>query len=268
MGRGKSGSSGYSGNRYNTWREAFDPGKDYEATGDVDHDARRVSRFLQERWNEFAHDDASYSDREDLDKDWERLPGGGTTTYGYIRTFNSYNINAALYDPANANKTDEEIFTRRDRAGNLRDLQTVRTLDRMINTHTTPVNGTYSRYTSAESIKATFGLTDEQMEIISRAGVMDSHQLTRLGKSLTGTSGYSRAYTSASANRSMNAFKDKNIWERRLYVPEGTSAYIPSHNAQESEAIFGRHMNTRIIGVTVEDGRIVIHEAFDGYRRR
>lgn len=253
---------------YDTWREAFDPGIDYESSGDVDHSARSVSRYLQRRWDDFAHGDVSARDRESLDKDWERVPGGGTTTYGYIRTFNSYRINQALYNPENAGKTDEEIFTRKDNAGRLRDLMTVRALDKAINGHKTSMDGTYSRYTDATSIMATFGFTPEQVELIARAGMMTSRELKKLNKNVLGRSGYSRAYTSASANRSMNAFKDKNIWERRLYVPEGTNAYIPSHNAQESETIFGRHLNTKIIGISVENGKIVIHEAFDGYRKR
>ena len=67
---------------------------------------------------------------------------------------------------------------------------------------------------------------------------------------------------------------ETNTWQcltkpaKRVYVPEGTKAYMPSHNPQESETIFGRHLNTKIIGVSVENGKIVIHEAFDGYRKR
>lgn len=29
-----------------------------------------------------------------------------------------------------------------------------------------------------------------------------------------------------------------------------------------------RHMNTKIIGVSVENDKIVIHEMFDGYRKK
>ena len=250
------------------WHEAFSPGVDFERTGDVNHDTRRVSWDLQRQWDRFAHDDASSRDRFVLDKEWTEGPDGKMTTYGYIRTFNSFKINDALYNPENAGKTDEEIFTRRDTSGRLRDLETVKALDRMINSHTTSVNGTYSRYTDAEAIKATFGFTDKQINLIAKAGMMTSKDLARLEKHITGRSGYSRAFTSASANRSLNAFKDKKVWERRFYVPEGTKAYIPAHNAQESETIFGRHLNTRIIGISVEDGRIVIHEAFDGYRKK
>lgn len=250
------------------WQEAFEPGRDYVASGDVDHESRSVSYSLRSEWRGYADDDVSSRDREALDKDCEYVSGKGVVTYGYVRTFNSFKINEALYNPENAGKTDEEIFTRRDNAGRLRDLETVRTLDRMIDTHATKNDGTYSRYTSAESIKSTFGFTDEQMNLIAKAGIMDSANLKKLGRILSGRTGYSRAYTSTSANRSMNAFRDKNMWERRLYVREGTKAYQPANNAQESETIFGRHMNTRIIGLSVEGGKIVIHEAFDGYRKR
>lgn len=267
-GRGSASRMAWGSRDYEGWREAFDPGVDYEASGDVNHEARTVSSYVRARWEAFSHGDVSASDRAVLDKDYEHVRGVGMTTYGYIRTYNSFKINEALYDPANEGKTDEEIFTRRDNAGQLRDLQTVRALDRMINTHTTSVDGTYSRYSSADAIKATFGFTDAQMETLARAGVSGGSNLSRLNRLLNGRSGYSRAYTSASANRSLNAFKDKHVWERRLYVPKGTNAYLPRNNAQESEAVFGRNMNTRIIGITVEDGRMVIHEAFDGYRKR
>ena len=253
---------------YSGWHEAFDPGVDYERSGDVDHSARTVSSYLRHRWEDFAHSDVSARDREALDKDYEFVRGEGMVTYGYIRTFNSFKINEALYNPDNAGKTDEEIFTRKDNAGRLRDLQTVKALDKAIDSHRTTVDGTYSRYTKSDAIASTFGFTPKQIELIARAGMMTSSELKRLNKLVSGRSGYSRAYTSTSANRSMNAFKDKNTWERRLYVPEGTKAYMPSHNPQESETIFGRHLNTKIIGVSVENGKIVIHEAFDGYRKR
>ena len=130
------------------------------------------------------------------------------------------------------------------------------------------MDGTYSRYTDAESISKTFGLTTAQMNTIAKAGIMSKAQLSELNKMLGGKKGFSRAYTSASANRSMNAFKGKYVWERRLYVPKGTKAYIPSHNAQESETIFGRGLTTRIVGVTIENNHIVLHEAFDGYKKK
>ena len=267
-GRGSASRMGGSGTDYSGWREAFEPGQDFESTGDVDHSSRIVSSSLRRRWEDFAHGDVSSADRAALDKDYEFVRGVGMTTYGYIRTFNSFKINEALYNPDNAGKTDEEIFTRKDNAGKLRDLQTVKALDKAIAGHKTGVDGTYSRYTDAEAVKHTFGFSDEQIETIAKAGIMTGSELKRLNKAVEGRSGYSRAYTSTSANRSMNAFKDKKMWERRLYVTKGTNANIPSHNAQESETIFGRHMNTKIIGVSVENGKVVIHEAFTGYKRR
>lgn len=267
-GRGSASRMGGSGAEYAGWREAFDPGHDYEASGEVDHDSRRTSAELRFKWENFAHGDVSSGDRFLLDKEWTEGPDGKMTTYGYIRTYNSFRINEALYNPDNAGKSDDEIFTRRDRHGELRDLQTVRALDKAINGHTTSVDGTYSRYTDAEAIKATFGFTQDQVELIAKAGMMNSKELKRLNSLVTGTTGYSRAYTSTSANRSLNVFKDKKMWERRLYVPKGTNAYIPANNAQESETVFGRNLNTRIFGISVENGKVVIHEAFDGYRKK
>ena len=251
------------------WHEAFDPGQNYEASGDVNHHTRKVSGFLQNRWNDFAHGDVSSMDKYLMTKDWEYSPKAGKdVVYGYIRTSNAMAINKLLYDPANAGKTDEEIFTRKDNAGQLRDLQTVKALDKAISNHQTSVDGTYSRYTDSESIAKTFGFTPEQMGVIAKAGYMTGSQLKQLNLVLNGKVGSSRAYTSASANRSMNAFKEKYTFERRLYVPKGTNAYIPAHNAQESETIFGRGMRTRIDHVSVEGGHIVIHEMFDGYKKK
>lgn len=268
-GRGSASRMSTGRSRGSDWREAFDPGQDYEMSGDVDHSARRVTSYVQRRWDEFSHGDVADADRRTMTKDWELdSRTGASKVYGYIKTTNAMAINKLLYDPANEGKTDEEIFTRRDNAGRLRDLQTVRTLDRAISSHKTRVNGTYSRYTDAEAIAKTFGFTPAEMSTIAKAGTMTGSQLKDLNGAFQGKVGYSRAYTSASANRSLNAFKGKYAFERRLYVPEGTNAYIPSHNAQESETIFGRHLRTRFSHVTVEDGHIVIHEMFDGYRKK
>lgn len=255
------------GSEPSEWREAFDPGKNYEASGDVNHSTRRVTDYLQHRWDEFSHSDVTAADRSAMTKGVDTVRGK-VEVFGYIRTTNAMAINKLLYDPANAGKTDEEIFTRKDSRGRLRDLETVRTMDRTIDSHATSVDGTYSRYTSADAIASTFGFSKEEIAAIAKAGRMTSSQLKELNRVFAGKVGSSRAYTSASANRSMNAFKRMYGFERRLYVPKGTKAYIPSHNAQESETIFGRGMRTHITGVTVEDGHIVIHEMFDGYKKK
>ena len=85
------------------WKEAFDPGMDYEASGDVNHQIRKVTGYLQKRWNEFAHGDVSSADKFLMTKDWEYSPKEGKdVVYGYIRTTNAMAINKLLYDPANA----------------------------------------------------------------------------------------------------------------------------------------------------------------------
>ena len=178
-----------------------------------------------------------------------------------------------LYDPENAGKTDEQIFTRTDRRGALRDLQTVKTLDRLINNHQTAGDATYTRFTTPESIKSLYGLNDRQMAMLNGARSMTPAQMRALNRAFSGKTGYSAAYTSTSANRSMNAFgnmreRPNMTFERRLYMPGGTNAYAVGRNAQESEVIFGRHANTRLMRITIEsDGHIVLHEMFTGYRR-
>ena len=253
------------------WKEAFNDGTDYQRSGDVNHESRTVSSRLQREWDEFARDyQTGVTDRDifNLRKQWDYRLGEG---YGYVRSGNSFNINQLLYDPANANKTDEEIFTRRDRNGVLRDLNTVRTMDRLIDSHTTKNNAVYTRFADAGAVQSLYGLNDKQLSTLLDARKMNATQMARLNRALADRTGYSRSYTSTSANRSMNAFsnREKLVFERKLYVPSGTKAYAPQMNAQESEVIFGRHVNTRLMKVTVaSDGHIVLHEMFTGYKKR
>lgn len=274
MGRGSSGRTIAASASTPEWREAFRSGTDFIESGDVDHDRRRVSYELQSEWDRFTReyqDGVTDRDMRDLMKEFDPRTG---SVYGYVRTTNSFRINEKLYDPANAGKTDEEIFTRTDRRGELRDLQTVRTLDKLINNHQTAADATYTRFTKPDSVQSSFGLSREQLDNLMRARSMTPAQLRTLNRALAGKTSYSAAYTSTSANRSMNAFgnlrdRPDTIFERKLYMPGGTKAYAVGRNAQESEVIFGRHANTRLMKITIaSDGHIVLHEMFTGYRRR
>lgn len=287
MGRGSSGRrSGISAPRSVTpptptapavpnWREAFSPDWDYQRSRDVDHVSRTVTQKLQQRWDAFSQAYQSGVTAQDINnimKDFDWRTGN---LYGYVRTSNSFRINELLYDPANANRTDAQIFNRRDRQGVLRDLRTVQTMDKLINGHKTANDATYTRFASANAIKSLYGLNDTQMATLTGARSMNQSQLDALSNTMAGRTGYSRAYTSTSANRSMNAFGNVNarhsrgmIFERKLYVPSGTNAYAVQRNAQESEVIFGRNANTRLMKVTVaSDGHIVLHEMFTGYKK-
>lgn len=258
--------------------EAFAAGVDFAANGWVNHQSRTVSATTQQQWDAFT---AAYqsgmtaADDRALMKDYQGVDRqGNDILYGYVRTSNSFAINAALYDPNNAGKTDAQIFTRKDRRGVLRDLQTVQTLDRAIGTHTTQTDASYTRFCSPNAIQATFGLSDADMSMLQSARSMNASQLAQLNSAFAGKSSFSNAYTSTSANRSMNAFSNPNarqsqgfIFERKLNVPKGTNAFAVRRNAQESEVIFGRKLQTRMTGITISnDGHIVIHETFDGYR--
>lgn len=256
------------------WQEAFQPGVDFERTGDVNHVTRTVSRGLQRQWDHFTANYSTgmtYADEAALMKEWDPSTD---QLYGYVRTTNSFAINKKLYDPQNAGKSDAQVFTRRDRNGVLRDLQTVRTLDKAITTHQTQANAMYTRFCSPNAMRATFGLTPAQMGILQNAGSMSASQLQKLNQMFFGKKSFSAAYTSTSANRSMNAFSNPSapqsrgfVFERKIYAPQGTNAYAPRRNAQESEVIFGRRMQTRIMKVDVSsDGHVVIHEMFDGYK--
>jgi hypothetical protein len=277
-GKGNSGlgSGSAGGVDVSNWQEAFQPGVDFQASGDVDHRARTVTRNLQRQWDQFTQsyqtglDDA---DQAAMMKEWNPRTG---EVYGYIRTTNSFAINEKLYDPKNDGKTDRQIFVQGAKKGHngQKDLKTVQTLDRAINSHTTAANGIYTRFCSPGALQATFGLSAAQMAKLQTAGTMTPAQLRLLNRAFTGKTSFSKAYTSTSANRSMNAFSDPNakqsknyIFERKLYMPQGTKAYAPQRNAQESEVIFGRRLQTRVMGITVSnDGHVVIHEMFDGYK--
>ena len=280
MGRGSSKAGGGGGKAAGgvvitqDYPEAFAAGQDFQASGDVDHVYRSVSSSLQRQWDQFAapyQNGVTSADEDAMMKDWDPSTD---SLYGYIRTTNSFAINKALYDPANDGKTDADIFTRKDRSGVKRDLQTVQALDKAINGHTTQADASYTRFCSPSALKATFGLTDAQMSILQSAGSMDAAQLSNLTKAMNGLKSYTKAYTSTSANRSMNAFSNPNakqskgfIFERKINVPKGTKAYAARRNAQESEVLFGRKMSTSISHITVaSDGHIVIHETFAGYR--
>ena len=254
------------------WKEAFDPGTDYESRGDVDHSARTVSRSLQARWDAFSapfQTGLSSADDAAMMKDWDWNTG---QLYGYFRTTNAMTINKLLFQ--NPGKTIQQIFgnpSNPNRVGS-KDVKTVQTLDRAVRTHKTQNDAYYLRFCNAGNLQRAFGFTDAQMREIANARHMAPAQLAQLNASLNGSQSFSRGYTSTSANRSMNAFKNPRApqsqqyyYERRLYAPGGTNAYAARRNAQESEVLFGRNMRTKFLGVTYENGHTVIHEMFDGY---
>lgn len=276
MGRGSSGLGKKSGGGApaapQDFPEAFAPRKDFQAVGGVDHSARTVSRTTQGEWDQYSasmNSGISTTDENAIMRQFSNTPNSqGAYVTGYVRTQNSFAINAALYDPANDGKTDAQIFKR------AADRRTVKALDKAINNHTTPADASYTRFCSPNAIQATFGLTAADMQVLQNATSMTPSQLAKLNRSLAGSKSSSKAYTSTSANRSLNAFSNPNakqskgfIFERKISVPKGTKAYAPKKNAQESEVIFGRGMSTKLTGISVSsDGHIVIHEMFDGYK--
>ena len=248
--------------------EAFHPGKDYQAVHGVDHVLRTVSRTTQQEWDAYAvqlNKGVTSADEAAIMKDFDWRTN---SLYGYVRTTNSFKINEALYDPKNDGKTDAQIFSRPQ------DLKTVQALDKSIANNVTPANASYTRFSSPNAIKSAFGLTSQELAMIQQAPQMTSAQLTQLNRVLNGKTSFSKAYTSTSGNRSLNAFSNPNakqskgfIFERRINVPQGTHAYAPKQNAQESEVIFGRKMGTKLAGISVaSDGHIVFHEWFNGYK--
>lgn len=245
--------------------EAFAPGKDFQAVGGVNHVTRTASRTTQREWDQYS---ASMNQGVTASDEAAIMTAGYGTLKGYVRTSNSFNINAALYNPQNAGKTDAQIFKRKA------DRDTVKALDKAIKNNVTPADASYTRFSSPSGIQGAFGLSNAQMQMLSQAGSMTPSQLAQLNKALSGSGSFSKAYTSTSANRSLNAFSNPNakqskgfIFERKINIPKGTNAFAPRKNAQESEVIFGRNMKTKLTGISVSsDGHIVLHETFDGYQ--
>ena len=270
MGRGSSKVSGGGGGsaggqtQRQDFKEAFQPGKDYEAVGGVDHDVRTVSRTTQAEWDAYASlfgSDISSADERALMKDWD-----GRNLYGYIRTTNGMAINKQLCD--NQGKTPDQIFSKRTKQGK-NDRATVDALDRAINSHTTPADGMYYRFCNQASLQRSYGLSSAEISQIMNAPNMTPSQLAQLNSALRGSRSTNPGYTSVSANRSLNAFKNPTkkqsvgyTIERRISVPGGTNAYAPKRNAQESEVIFGRNMSLNFSHISVEGRHIVVHEYY------
>lgn len=259
-----SGGSAGGGMLKQDFPEAFMPGKDYEAVGGVDHVSRTVSRMTQAEWDQYASQfgsDISSSDEAKLMKDWDPATD---ELYGYFRTTNSMALNKKFYQ--NAGKTPDEIFSK-NTVRDMRDLDTVKTLDKAINSHSTPSDGTYFRFCNPASLQRSYGLSDAQINLIMQAPNMSTSQLSQLNAALRGSKASSPGYTSVSANRSLNAFKNPTAKqstgytiERRIGVKKGTKAFAPKANAQESEVIFGRNFGVNFSHITVEGNHIVIHE--------
>ena len=254
---------------FQDYPEAFAAGKDFEAVGGVDHVARTVSRTTQREWEQYAgtmHDNMSASDLQAIERQFDWTPNAdGDNVSGYVRTRNAFTMNKLLYN--NPNKPDSQIFSRPE------DLRTLKALDGAISNHVTPADASYTRFCSADSIQKAFGFDSNQMALLRGAGQLNSSQLQQLSQALSGTVSFSRAYTSTSANRSLNAFKNltssqgRNLtFERKISVPKGTNAFAPKNNAQESEVIFGRRLQTKFMGISIaSDGHVVIHEMYDSY---
>lgn len=264
MGRGTSGIKGGGGTQIQEFAEAFAPGKDFEAVNGVDHDARTVSRTTQKEWDKWVAGfggDPTNAEFDAIMKDYDWRTGD---VYGYARTTNSMAMNKKFWQ--NAGKEPDEIFTKKTKR-DMRDLETAQTLDRLVNTHSTPNDGTYYRFCNIKSLQNAYGLTDAQANLILQAPNMTQKQLTQLNAGLSGSKSSTPGYASYSANRSLNAFKNPTkkqsqnyVIERRASVKKGTKGFAIKRNAQESEVVFGRNFGVNFSHVTVEGNHIVIHE--------
>ena len=166
------------------------------------------------------------------------------------------------------------MFTRTDRLGELRDLHTVRALDKAISQHKTPQDAIYTRYTGDDAMVATFGMDERQRSLLrgvlalrGSRSITPEH-ISALNDALKGSTGYNPSFTSTSANHNLNVFRSRPI-ERRFYTPGGTNALAASTNKIESEGVFGRGLRTEVDHISLSrDGHIVFHERVLGYKRK
>ena len=232
---------------YEQWKQAFEEGNG-------------------KTWREFVDEFGDQPSAEDLRHIMTSFDEN-FNAFGYVRTSNSFDINEKLYSPENEGKSDEEIFTRRDSKGVLRDLETVRRLDKAIENGRVPVNAVYTRMSGTAAIKSIFNLNNEQMNALKNWRFLTAEGRGKIEGVFKGLRSHSKSYTSSSANRDLNVFKGKPV-ERRLYVPSGTKAYAVARNGSESEVIFGRRLQTEIVGVSFSGGHIVLHERVIGYKKK
>ena len=159
MGRGSSKVSGGGGGSvaFNDFPEAFALGKDFQAVGGVNHAARTVSRMTQAEWDQYSasmRSGMTAAEEKTIMRQFSSTPNGdGDYVIGYVQTRNSFYINKVLYDPANDGKTVNQRFPR------AADRKTVKTMDKLINNHSTPADASYPRFCGADAIKATFNFS-------------------------------------------------------------------------------------------------------------
>lgn len=150
---------------------------------------------------------------------------------GYVQSTMSFDINAELR--ANPDKLPKEIFEK----GSFQEVIT-KTLDKAIDKSTLSHDGLFYRFSESDSLKSIYGTSD-----VSK---------------LVGTVTNDPAYLSVSANVNLSKYSEYNI-ERVIYAESGTKAYI-TKNWEESEVIFGRHTETVVEAVEVNDNKITVYE--------
>lgn len=150
---------------------------------------------------------------------------------GYVQSTMSFDINAELR--ANPGKAPNEIFEK----GSFQEVIT-KTLDKAIEKSQLSHDGLFYRFAEADSLESIYGTSN-------------------VGK-LVGTVTNDPAYLSVSANVDLSKYSEYTI-ERVIYAESGTKAYI-TKNWEESEVIFGRHTETVVEAVEVNDNKITVYE--------
>lgn len=259
----------------NGWQDAFRPGQNF---GDPSSLPRRQSAItMSDRmaWDSYVNGlnvVVTASERTNVQKRDDPLhPGDPTKAFGYIGTYNSRKINAALYDPQNAGKSVDQIKFKRPQ-----DRETVKSMDSIIARNRTGNDGLFTRYqqaapgmTLAQTLQQIYpGLSNTLANDLANAARLPKRQLNALSRAMKGVSSFNAAYSSTSANRTMNVFQNMPIM-RSIRVPGGTNAYT-TRNAAESETIFGRGMITRIVGISTNSvnghEHVVIEEELVGFK--
>lgn len=177
---------------------------------------------------------------------------------GYVATGASFTINRKLYTPELGEKALSDSEKR-----------TVKTLDRMVDSHVTPKDAKFVRYIDGDGATAMLGMNSQQsrlfMDAVKEIQRGDTDALAKLNKSIVGATAHSASFTSTSATS--NHLFSSRLFKREIDVQKGTKAFA-TNNRSEHEVIFGRNMNTSITGISFDGRHIVIHESFENYNER
>ena len=188
------------------------------------------------KYNNIEEHDYQYIQEADLptwrkcvakcsEKDYKQIYAHDTG--GYIRTSNSFKINAALRNKAADTLSDDDRLT-------------ISTLKRVISENATDRDIILDRYVDANYIKSNFGFAPEESGNIEKL-------VNRLSKEFTGSILVDKGFVSTS-------FSEENVFTWRpiklkIQAPKGTNMFA-TQNYVESEVILNTETKMKLISAT------------------